>query len=93
MNKALASNKQVQEVKPVTAQQTITQAQLNDLVDVLAEELGSNALIDMLISKLEDKAITVLSDIAEEIGLGQEVQDHLRAEGMAEEEYIDKKIE
>ena len=78
MNKALASNKQVQEVKPVTAQQTITQAQLNDLVDVLAEELGSNALIDMLISKLEDKAITVLSDIAEEIGLGQEVQDHLQ---------------
>ena len=94
MNEALANNKQVQEVKLVTAQQAvtqeqlaITQAQLNDVIDVLAEELGSNALIDMLISNLGDKAITVLSDIAEEIGLGQEVQDHLRAEGEEQEHF------
>lgn len=87
MNKALANNKQVQEVKTATAQHTVTQARLNEVIDVLAVELGSNALIDMLISKLEDKAITVLSDIAEEIGLGQEVQDHLRVEGVAQEHF------
>lgn len=34
----------------------------------------------MLISKLEHRAITLLIDVAEEIGLGQEVQDHLKAE-------------
>lgn len=87
MNKALANNKQVKEVKTVTAQQTVTQARLNEVIDVLAVELGSNTLIDMLISKLEDKAITVLTDIAEEIGLGQEVQDHLRAEGVTQEYF------
>lgn len=74
-------------MKTATAQQIITQARLNEVIDVLAEELGSNTLIDMLISKLEDKAIIVLTDIAEAIGLGQEVQDHLRAEGVAQEYF------
>lgn len=94
MNKALAQSKQVSEVNPVTAQQAgtqermaITQARLNDVVDILAEEIGSNALIDILISTLGDKSITVITDIAEDIGLGQEIQDHLRAEGVAEEHY------
>jgi hypothetical protein len=69
-------NKTVTAVRSITQGKTVTQAQLNEVVDVLAEELGAHALIYMLISNLGDKAITVLTDIAEEIGLGQEVQDH-----------------
>ncbi|MDB6354005.1 hypothetical protein PH235_10585 [Trichococcus sp. K1Tr] len=84
MNKTVTAGRSItQEAQ----HEQVTQARLNEVVDVLAEELGSNALIDMLISNLGDKAITVLTDIAEEIGLGQEVQDHLRADGEEQEHF------